>query len=326
MTPPGKSPAAPNSRSVIVGHKPQIPDDQFVAAAASSGSSGSSDGGSHDAGRKREDESGAGHAAGVKTRLAEDPSEKRALLDSRKKIELKPAAGDTPPVPKQGNGKEGEAAVSAAPSAPAVTTVASASAPATTEGQEHHADLTAVTSEHLADLAIEQVVETDTFAQPGTGAGEGASEPAGLAASAAPPDGNDGAAPVAPSEGGGVGGVGPSDSEKHAASGAAAGADAASASTDAATDTNTGARGANAASDDPKLPRTVDDLLAETGAPDLAPQKAIVSTHHRHGGAGKLLFIILLLLILAAAGLNFLLDAGVIEVGVDVPFTDLIRD
>jgi hypothetical protein len=55
---PGKSPASPNSRSVISSHKPQVPDDQFVPSA--------------------------------NTRLASDPSKKRPLMDSDKKLEIAP--------------------------------------------------------------------------------------------------------------------------------------------------------------------------------------------------------------------------------------------
>src|SRR5688500_4922517 len=62
---PGKSPAAPNSRSVIVGHKPQIADDQFVPS--------------------------------PNTRLAGNPSEKRPLMDPDKKVGVAPMSGDKEP-------------------------------------------------------------------------------------------------------------------------------------------------------------------------------------------------------------------------------------
>lgn len=62
---PGKAPASPNSRSVIVGHKPQVADDQFVP--------------------------------GPNTRLASDPSEKRPLMDPDKKVGVTPLSDKVEP-------------------------------------------------------------------------------------------------------------------------------------------------------------------------------------------------------------------------------------
>jgi hypothetical protein len=59
---PGKFPAASNSRSVVVGHKPQVPDDQFVPS--------------------------------THTRLAGDPFEKRPLMDPSDKVGLSPLNQD----------------------------------------------------------------------------------------------------------------------------------------------------------------------------------------------------------------------------------------
>ena len=68
VTRPGKSTASPNSRSVIVGHKPPVADDQFVPGAAST----------------------------APTLRASDPFEKHDLMDSKKKKLVLPVSFSSP--------------------------------------------------------------------------------------------------------------------------------------------------------------------------------------------------------------------------------------
>lgn len=60
---PGKAPASPNSRNVVVGHKPQVKEDMFVTSS-----------------------SGA--------RLAGNPNDQRPLMNPSDKVELSPIASD----------------------------------------------------------------------------------------------------------------------------------------------------------------------------------------------------------------------------------------
>ena len=73
--------------------------------------------------------------------------------------------------------------------------------------------------------------------------------------------------------------------------------------------------------------KSIEDLLAETGAPVLEPEQSpslIISHHNAHSGRWwKVLLAILLLLIVAAVALNILLDAEILT-GVDLPHTELL--
>lgn len=73
--------------------------------------------------------------------------------------------------------------------------------------------------------------------------------------------------------------------------------------------------------------KTIEDLLAETGAPTLEPDKEpalVVSHHHKHVPLWERILIFLFVLLLAALTLNFLLDAEVIRTSFDLPHTDLL--
>lgn len=73
--------------------------------------------------------------------------------------------------------------------------------------------------------------------------------------------------------------------------------------------------------------KTIEDLLAETGAPTLEPDKPpalVVSHHHKHVPAWERILIFLFVLLLAAITLNFLLDAEIIRTSFDLPYTDLL--
>lgn len=245
---PGKSPAPPNSRSVIVGHKAQVQDDQFVPEHTS--------------------------------RWAGDPSQKRALMDSRKKIELNPSG------PIEGPGVSEVEEVSAPP-LPAVPSMSSSlaqessdskpapigsfeqtgttplAASTTSSNQKSHGQMEA--AEHLADLAIEQVVETKSY-------------------------------------------------------------DKSESSSKTPDETAESIAILSAQSNASELQsKTADNLLAETGAPDLPPQKAIVSTHRSRTGAGTVFLVALLIIVTVMVALNFLLDAEILRTDIGIPYTDLIQ-
>lgn len=77
--------------------------------------------------------------------------------------------------------------------------------------------------------------------------------------------------------------------------------------------------------------KTIEDLLAETGAPVLENEPApsvIISHHnhrHHHGSVWTAVLIFLLIILVAAVALNFLLDADVIKTTLNIPHTDLIK-
>lgn len=73
--------------------------------------------------------------------------------------------------------------------------------------------------------------------------------------------------------------------------------------------------------------KSIDDLLAESGAPvlDTEPPQGVLVSHHsaRHSWLGAV-FIFLAAVIIAAVVLNFLLDAEVITTDLDLPYTNLL--
>lgn len=249
VVPPGKAPAAPNSRSVVPSNKPPVADDQFVPGAP----------------RLRVD----------------NPSEKRTLLEHRKKgvsiaVDSAPqASGSTPPIEATPPVAQADTAP-AAPSVPELPTVPEVPkvqgevtgplpAPSEQEAEPVAADQRDVPlapsdqSEEEAkagQLAVEQVVETSDI---------GVSEPASSPA-----------APVAVHR--------------------------------------------NA--------KSIDELLAESGAPTLAPTEPapglIISHHKPKSSWAPPVLIFLAVLIVAGLILNFLLDAEIIRTQLELPHTDLL--
>jgi len=345
VVPPGKSVAPPNSRSVIVGHKPPVKDDQFVPGGGSGGGSKAVEG-SKDAAADGGTSIGVAETT-AHSRMAGDPFEKRPLMGGHKKLDLKldsdntdgdgrdsgsnngSDGGHTTTAPElsssvlksagvdKGSAKESsEASVGSAaakePSvarhespAPGPSPVTSPEAP----GAPVLGGLSGSASEHLADLAVEQIVETETFDEDNDVGKAGGTESAGGANTA----GQSGELRVLDQPISGSG-------EALSGAGATPGVPPSAAS---ATSGVTGATGGAA----PGRPSTVDDLLADTSPPSITPQpqQAIVSHHHRRGGALRVILTILLVLILGVAALNFLLDAEIIKTNLDLPYTDLIK-
>ncbi|HEX8762404.1 MAG TPA: hypothetical protein VF733_01460 [Candidatus Saccharimonadales bacterium] len=77
-------------------------------------------------------------------------------------------------------------------------------------------------------------------------------------------------------------------------------------------------------------PKTIDELLAETGAPALDNEpvaKGPIISHHKHpshGSAAGPLIVIFILLLLAALIFNVLLDSGLIDTPYDIPHTNFL--
>jgi hypothetical protein len=81
------------------------------------------------------------------------------------------------------------------------------------------------------------------------------------------------------------------------------------------------------ASQSPRSAKTIEDLLAETGAPTLEPEHtpSLIVSHHSHRKAAwwEPVLIFLLIVVVAAVALNFLLDADIIKTSLNIPHTDL---
>jgi hypothetical protein len=320
VVPPGKSVAPPNSRSVIVGHKPPVKDDQFVPGS----------GNSKPAEVASESASTSAAETPAHSSMAGNPFEKRPLMGGHKKLGLKLAstAGQeetvttstaslvsphnsgkssgkqattapelSSPAPKSGPSDEGANKDSSAGErvSPASGVSEEAHGAPKTAAVSGAPALSGSASEHLADLAVEQIVETETFDKidnvDKTGGAGGASTggQSGELQVLDQPISGETPEPT---------GMGSRAGESSVGAGTASG-----------------------------RPSTVDDLLADTSPPNIAPepQQAVVSHHHRRGGALRAILIILLILILGAAALNFLLDAEIIKTSLDLPHTDLIR-
>ena len=78
----------------------------------------------------------------------------------------------------------------------------------------------------------------------------------------------------------------------------------------------------------PASSKSIEDLLAETGAPTLEPEKtpSLIISHHkpRHKSGGKTFIVVLLILVLTVAIFDILLDTEIIKTGLDLPHTDFL--
>ncbi|MET1033248.1 MAG: hypothetical protein ABWX94_02005 [Candidatus Saccharimonadales bacterium] len=287
ITRPGKSPASPNSRSVIVGHKPKVQDDQFVAEHTD--------------------------------KWAGDPSEKRPLMDSRKKIELSPGFEDV----------DSQFADSGSGEATKFTdnerkdTVKTA--PLVTKNISTSKEKVAVAVDDV-DSALVNLSVKD-FSSDDTADSRAQSEKASDTSVESNADDEHESVPIQVKTTIDNNAEPPVKSNGHSDNPATSEllADLAIEQVveakiyDESPTRNSGDR-ANRAT-------TVDDLLSETGAPELAPQRAIVSTHrHRRQGQGlgSAILIFFAVILIAAIAMNFLLDAEIIRTDLNLPYTDLI--
>lgn len=269
---PGKAPASPNSRSVIVGHKPQVHDDQFVLSE---------------------------HWAG-------DPREKRPLMDGRKKLTLAPGDGGEEKPKKEVAPKDGGEKLAGAASTPATPTAEKtadatpkveptvSNSPAAAEveampaspetadkkGQIDPRDPKLVALEHLI---VEQVVEEPIAASAPDSVRDDSEQPNAISNETTTTILSDKDTPDDDF-------WDKFDSSAHSSQSAA------------------------------------DDLLAQTDAPAIEPQKAVVSQHHRRAAAWEMILIFLLVLLVGVIALNFLLDADIIKTDLQLPHTELIGD
>ena len=78
----------------------------------------------------------------------------------------------------------------------------------------------------------------------------------------------------------------------------------------------------------PAFTKTLDELIAETGAPTLdanpEPVELVISHHKHHNGALGFLLMLAATLILVALALNFLLDAELLQTNWNIPRTDML--
>lgn len=284
VVPPGKAPASPNSRSVIVGHKPQVHDDQFVPS----------------------------------EHWASDPREKRPLMDGHKKVALMPTGGDR--AAQHAEQQEGHALKDGVVKPPANTVSATAvpdkepaevaSVASEVAAKKPKSEPEETHSEHgnekidpkdpsliaLEHLMVEQVIEEPTPGAEATSIPESADSADAVSGLAVETE----VKPGAPQ----------SDTQLNSTSAAADFWD-------------------SPKNQDSPAPQTAphgasDDLLAQTDAPILEPQKAVVSQHHHHASVWEMILTFLLVLLVGIVALNFLLDANIINTELQVPHTDLI--
>lgn len=370
VVPPGKAPAATNSRSVVTDQKPPVPDDQFV---------------------KREKDirgSEVPMSAGVNSVLP--GSETHASVStSAAAVAARSDSGNAKPtgapeLPVNGDGlTDGRQ-----PSADSQVLISprNVSAPLLPNDQAARSDddsssdsamnvtaprLSAPVienlspSELLADLAVEQVVQSDAIEELQHKVGESSRDGNKMGVSASgvldrpwadrASAGLDGAADAAGLvDIGGAAGF----TTSGASGGAANSADAAQLKPSSF---RNGSDGRSDSSTSGSSPRSVDDLLADSSAPELPSPpvpsrfsmgkvsssgsessaeassdtslpKAIVSTHHhrrsrhrkRTSGLGRAILTFFTIILIAAITLNFLLDAEIIRTELNLPYTDLI--
>lgn len=279
---PGKAPASPNSRNVIVGHKKPVKEDMFVAGAESHGS------------------------------RASNPDEDRALMKKTGKVSLAPVSADmeasAPPVRR----KEASAAIAALGGKATEAQVTATSAPELNEAS--------------LEIASQEVAAPPSSAQPddtmataplldkkmaSAALGQGATEPSSnnfgpktesqpqpstfepqLSPEAADSDGQSSVAPLGDS---------PSSS----------GPSATSEAHQDGYDT---------------IPQSIHhDIVAQTSAPMLELDRAVVSHHKHRTRWWTWVMLFFAIIILGLVVLNFLLDAELLTTEMQVPHTDLIN-
>jgi len=297
VVPPGKAMAHPTSRPVITGHNAPVADDQFVPKAT-------------DANTRS---------------MANDPSEKRDLLDARQKVQISPVADSSV-----------SGSTETKPDSPAAVSSRADAQPTAPE---------VVASEHDASavpVAVAVPVQTQTALPVAEAAllKPAATAPASAQAVAAPQPAS--AEPsleaqsTAPEE--------PKPTPEHLAveqvvaetveTPSQAPVTPITPTTDkpAATAWQLPEEEKHAPVQGHHSAKTIDELLAETGAPNLepaqAPPKQLIVSHHAGGkshSAVKWLVAVVLIIILVVVVADVLLDAGTITTDMGIPHTNFIN-
>lgn len=294
VTRPGKAPASPTSRPVITGHKPPVQDDQFVP--------------------------------GTAPLRASDPSEKHDLLDAKQKKDVQPTSSvgaavsdkptasvaaaepaeptSAPPLPQTG--------AKAVAAEPTPTVVAPTPEPKLAPQETQQPQIASA-----PELAKEASVDNRRPVAELLKEAEAAEK-----AEASKP-----VPPVVPGKVSGPWEPVEEDSPGHIALSHTVEQEESNPSQPPAAASSAAQTSATAP---PHSGKTIDDLLAETGAPKLEPESSpgLIISHHkphrkRHGWAIFVWFLIILLL--AAIAFNILLDMEVVSLSTDIPHTDFFK-
>lgn len=294
VTRPGRTPAAPNSRAVVPSAKPPVADDQFVPSAP--------------------------------ILRASDPSAQHELLSAKNRKGLQPlSAPETP----DAADADADGGVSASAEAAASSQTADAAVTAPVTGSDPLVSMPDTTTEPVTSASAETsqadtgepsapaFMSDDMSAQTTTTSAVAAkpttAQPAASSSSAVTSD----ITPAAPAE----------DTPAHFAMEHTV-ETAQNVPIWEHPDTSEQVEGTRAPAAQ-RSTKTIEDLLAETGAPTLEPEKkpSLIVSHHNphHARWWEPVLIFLAIIIVAAIAINFLLDADIIKTSLQVPHTDLLK-
>lgn len=321
VVPPGRAPASATSRPVIMGHKPPVPDDQFVAATKTTLPDVS-------------DDVAEGAKAPEVSARAGNPAERHTLLNPKHKVEITPSHADF---------EVGSVATAADVQQPVeAPNNTEASSLGAVDQAKAQASTSTPTSPSTGTTAIAEAEESANESTPAFSVtGQSSDMPAGLSANTGPgatpapssqttartnntssvwemPDDKDGA-----------------HDSSHDVAGTTTAPPASPTITTSTTSTILQHLNDEEAKNTPTTApsqrhssKTIDELLAETGAPDLGPaneppQKTIISHHQPHQShmARNLIITLVVLLVLAVVIADILLDGGFITTKLHIPHT-----
>jgi hypothetical protein len=286
VVPPGKAMANPTSRPVITGHDAPVADDQFVPKTT------------EPAARS----------------MANDPTEKRDLLDPKQKVQVAPITDKLTAAPMQsttapvsaGDTRQSAPVLDASGSSATAVPVQVQTAPAVTEAATQQAAVAAEPASAPVVTAFpSQSVDALPTAQPQMSTEEHKPTPEHLAVEQVVAE--------------------PTETPSQTSAAPAVGKPAATTWQLPEEERHTPVQGHHSA-------KTIDELLAETGAPNLepeqAPPKQLIVSHHG-GGTGhsavKWLVAIVLVIIFAVVAVDVLLDAGTITTDMNIPHTNFVN-
>ena len=298
VTRPGQAPASPNSRSVVVTGKP-VADDQFVPSAP--------------------------------ILRASNPDAQHDLLDAKNRKGLQPLSAP----------ETSDQDVTSSDATPTSTVPTMASAPALSE-KDAQAVAQATTPKpaelpkSTVDTNVEEASSSPVLAGPpelaedvakAASATPAAADEAVDTPTATPEVASVAATPIEPAE---------EETPAHfAMEHTVEAAPAPAASTPQANDipiwehpdTSQQVENTDHTPSAPRSGKTIEDLLAETGAPSLEPEKtpSMIVSHHktRHVPWWEPVLIFVLIILVAGVAINFLLDADIIKTSLHIPHTNL---